>query len=40
MGSLLQVLATREFSANCCRGLIALKEDNDRKTNAYNKVSY
>ena len=31
MGLLLQELATRDFSANCFRGLIALKEDSDRK---------
>jgi hypothetical protein len=39
MGLLVQELATREFSANCCCGLIALKEDNDRKTMLIVKIS-
>jgi hypothetical protein len=36
---LVQDLAAREFSANCCCGLIALKEDNDKKTVRVVKVS-
>ena len=38
MGLLVQELAARKFSANCC-GLIALKEDNHRKTMRIVKFS-
>jgi hypothetical protein len=33
-----QELATRKFSANCCCGLISLKEDNDKETMRVVKV--